>query len=446
MIIESISGVRGLTSSFLTVDSVKNYAYAFHQQCSPGVLFVGRDSRSTGDELQSAVVEELSNCGRDVFICEIVPTPTVQFMVERTEAAGGIVITASHNPKEWNGMKFIRSDGVFLFPKECSSLYKAAKSIHRSNSKEQGMVLHDHNSVQKHIIHQTCLSCIDLNKIREMKFKVVVDACNGAASEALPGMLEALGCDVVPINCNVNEPFPRGTEPLPENLEMLCKKVVESKADAGFATDPDGDRLAVVSERGLPLGEEYSLALAADGLLSSSQDVGSNFVVNLSTSLALEKLSEPHGVSVQYSPVGEINVVRKMLETGAVFGGEGNGGIILKESHLGRDSLTGVTLILNSMALSEKSLSEMHSVMPQFTIVKDKIGIEKKDFSLLVSKLKKEFSDGEINTEDGIKFSWDNSWIHFRKSNTEPIIRIYAEANKNSTARELIQKAKDAIS
>ena len=349
MIIESISGVRGITATSFSDDSIRNYISAFHKQTPNGVIFIGRDSRKTGADLQDIVVDELSRLGRDIFVCGIVPTPTIQFIVEKTEATGGIVITASHNPIEWNGLKFIRSDGIFLFPKECSLLYNSAKSINLPKSKKRGMVLYDNNSVQKHIIHQISLSYININKIRDRKFKVVIDACNGAASEALPEMLQALGCDVIKVNCNFNKPFPRGTEPLPENLDMLSEKVLSSKADIGFATDPDGDRLAVVSEKGIPLGEEYSLLLCAKSLLKSKKNIGKTFVVNLSSSLALEKLSSEYGIKVVYSKVGEVNVVRKMLEKDAIFGGEGNGGIILKESHLGRDSLTGVTLILNTM-------------------------------------------------------------------------------------------------
>ena len=193
MIIESISGVRGITPSFLSPETVRNYAAAFHQHCTPGVLFIGRDSRSTGDELQDVIVEELSLCGRDLFVCGIVPTPTIQFMVERTEAVGGMVITASHNPSEWNGLKFIRSDGVFLHQDECESLYRSAKSPPKLKSDTLGMVLQDTNAIQKHVIHQTCLSCIDLNSIRNRKFKVVVDACNGAGSEALAPLGSGVG-------------------------------------------------------------------------------------------------------------------------------------------------------------------------------------------------------------------------------------------------------------
>lgn len=445
MIIESISGVRGITPSFLSPETVRNYARAFHQHCSQGVLFIGRDSRSTGDELLDVVVEELSLCGRDIFVCGIVPTPTVQFMVERTEAVGGIVITASHNPSEWNGLKFIRSDGVFLHPEECESLYQSAKSPPKFRTDTQGMVLQDTNATQKHIIHQTCLSCIDLNSIRNRKFKVVVDACNGAGSEALPEMLEALGCEVITIHCDPKKEFPRGTEPLPENLDSLCEAVRKNDADAGFATDPDADRLAVVSEKGIPLGEEYTLVLAAEGFLKSGVKKGKAFVVNLSTSIALEKMAKSYGMKVHYTLVGEVNVVQKMVETGSLFGGEGNGGVILKESHLGRDSLTGVTLVLNRMSQSEQPLSKIFSSLPQFSIIKDKIRFEGGEISSLKDKLKKQFYDSRINESDGIKFTWDNSWIHFRKSNTEPILRIYAEAENKSIANDLIQKAKKAI-
>jgi phosphomannomutase len=445
MIIESISGVRGITPFFLSPEKVRNYTSAFHQHCTPGAIFVGRDSRSTGSEFQDIVVEELSLCGRDVFVCGIVPTPTVQFMVEHTEAAGGMVITASHNPSEWNGLKFIRSDGVFLHPDECEYLYLSAKSGFQSRAETQGMVLQDTNAIQKHIIHQTCLSCIDVNSIRNRRFKVVVDACNGAGSEALPEMLEAIGCEVITIHCDPKKEFPRGTEPLPENLDALCDAVRTNDADAGFATDPDADRLAVVSEKGFPLGEEYTLVLAAEGFLKSVKTPGETFVVNLSTSLALEKMAEPYGINVIYAPVGEINVVQKMLESRALLGGEGNGGVILKESHLGRDSLTGVTLLLNRMSQSDQPLSKIFRSLPQFSIIKDKISTDGKQISSLKDELKKQFHDSRINESDGIKFTWENSWIHFRKSNTEPILRIYAEAKNDMDAKNLIRKARNTI-
>ena len=447
MILESISGVRGLTSSSLTSSAVRKYAAAFHQYCEPGALFVGRDSRATGDTLQDVVIQELSFFGRDVFVCDIVPTPTVQFMVEHTEAAGGIVITASHNPSEWNGLKFIRSDGIFLFPEDCDTLFQTAKSNSQpiKETGSSGMILREPNAVQKHIIHQTCLNCIDLNSIREKNFKVVIDACNGAGSDALPGMLDALGCEVIPINCDTKKDFPRGTEPLPENLESLCNAVLENCADNGFATDPDADRLAIVSEKGVPLGEEYTLVLSAEGFLRSVKGEGETFVVNLSTSLALEKLAEKYGSKVVYTPVGEVNVVQKMLSTDARLGGEGNGGVILKESHLGRDSLTGVTMVLNRLAQTEKPLSSVFQSLPQFVIKKDKVELNDGGTHILVEKLKKQFHGCRINESDGIKFTWDNSWVHFRKSNTEPILRIYSEAENESKANQLINTAKEII-
>ena len=257
-------------------------------------------------------------------------------------------------------------------------------------------------------------------------------------------MLESLGCEVIEINCEPDGEFTRGTEPLPENLKDLCQAVTSHSADAGFAVDPDADRLAVVNEKGEALGEEYTLVLAADGYLN---DTGKSekFVVNLSTSLALEKLAEAKNSSVTRSAVGEINVVNKMNEIGSDLGGEGNGGVILRECHLGRDSLVAVTMVLNRMSQSDESLSAIHKLLPQFVIVKDKVGLEGLDPEKLIEDVSNLFDDADKNTLDGVKFTWDNKWVHLRKSNTEPIMRIYAEAHTTKDAQELVKQVRSCL-
>ncbi|MEC9307705.1 MAG: phosphoglucosamine mutase, partial [Candidatus Neomarinimicrobiota bacterium] len=292
----------------------------------------------------------------------------------------------------------------------------------------------------------TCagLKCIDLNRIQRRNFRIVIDAVNGAGAHALPAMLESLGCEVIELNCEPDGQFTRGTEPLPENLSGLCDAVMENDADGGFAVDPDADRLAVVNEKGEPLGEEYSLVLAADGYLN---EVGETevFVTNLSTSLALDKLAESKGSSVVRSAVGEINVVNKMNELGSKLGGEGNGGVILREAHLGRDSLVAATMVLNRMSQSSEPLSEIHLSLPQFEIVKDKVNLEGIDPDELIKKACTLFDDAEKNTLDGIKFTWTDRWVHLRKSNTEPIMRIYAEGPYREDAQKLIEKVESCI-
>ena len=443
MIIRSISGVRGITKTSLTSDLIKLYAHAFHDQIPQGLIYLGRDSRPSGEHILEIFSNELIDLGRDVVNCEVVPTPTVQFMVERSEAVGGVIITASHNPEEWNGMKFVREDGTFFFPEECERLFKKTDTnfVHEKPNKK-GMYFPDQNSILKHVVHIIELSCINLKRIKNQKYKVVIDSVNGAGSKALPLLLEYLGCEVISIHCDGSGQFNRGTEPLPENLGDLGKKVLDNNADIGFAVDPDADRLAIVNNFGQPLGEEYTLVLAAEGFLKEVGK-GQDIVTNLSTTIALEKMAEKNDSKVQRTAVGEINVVKRMIEIGSNIGGEGNGGVILKEAHLGRDSLVGVAMILNRLSQdADKSISEIHNTLPQFNIVKDKVQLDQIDESEIIRTAKDVFINSTIDTTDGIKFIWSDKWIHLRKSNTEPIIRIYAEAPTIKDAQILIQKLK----
>lgn len=445
MLIRSISGVRGLVASHLKPEQSLVYARALHNYLPVGVIIVGRDSRPSGDLILESMCEQLVLLGRTVIHCGIVPTPTVQFMVQSTDAVGGLVVTASHNPIEWNGFKFIREDSTFFHPEDCSKLFDIVdKDPIINSSQRSGMIWQEKNAIQKHLISCASLKCISLNRIQRRKFKVVIDAINGAGADALPSMLQALGCDVIELNCEPNGDFTRGTEPLPENLEDLQKMVKTHKADVGFAVDPDADRLAIINEKGEPLGEEYTIVLAADGYLKEINQI-ETFVLNLSSSLALEKLAESKGSSVVRSAVGEINVVNKMNEVNSNLGGEGNGGVILRESHLGRDSLVGVTMVLNRMSQSDEPLSEIYQSLPQFTILKDKINIDGIDPEDIVEKATALFGNIEKNTLDGVKFIWENKWVHFRKSNTEPIIRIYSEAPEKLQAKDLIDKIKSLI-
>ena len=445
MLIRSISGVRGLTDSHLTPEISSIYARALHTSLPDGVVMAGRDSRPSGDMILHAMTEELVGLGRTVIQCGIVPTPTVQFMVHNTEAVGGFIVTASHNPVEWNGIKFLRPDSTFFHPEECQDLFNTVdQNVELKKSKEAGIVWPEQNAIQKHVIACASISCIDLNRIQRRKFKVVIDAVNGAGAIALPNMLEALGCEVIELNCEPDGNFTRGTEPLPENLNDLSAMVKNHNADVGFAVDPDADRLAVVNEHGEPLGEEYTLVLAADGYIN---EIGKKerFVVNLSTSLALEKLAHKNGSTVERSAVGEINVVNKMNEVNSNLGGEGNGGVILKECHLGRDSMVGATMVLNRMSQTEDTLSEIHRTLPIFKIVKDKISVDTIDSDELIDKVSNLFNDADKNDLDGIKFTWDDKWVHLRRSNTEPIMRIYAEAPSEDQALELVSKIRSII-
>ena len=445
MLIRSISGVRGLVDSHLTPEISSVYAKALHTSLPDGVVMAGRDSRPSGDMILHSMTEELVRLGRTVIHCGIVPTPTVQFMVHNTEAVGGFIVTASHNPIEWNGIKFLRPDSTFFHPEECQDLFNIVdQNVELDKANESGIVWPEQNAIQKHVIACASISCIDLNRIQRRQFKVVIDAVNGAGALALPSMLEALGCEVIELNCEPDGNFSRGTEPLPENLNDLSAMVKDHNADAGFAVDPDADRLAVVNEHGEPLGEEYTLVLAADGYIKETGNK-ERFVVNLSTSLALEKLAHQNGSTVERSAVGEINVVNKMNEVNSNLGGEGNGGVILKECHLGRDSMVGATMVLNRMSQTENTLSEIHRSLPIFKIVKDKISVDKIDSDQLLDKVSNLFNDADKNDLDGIKFTWDDKWVHLRRSNTEPIMRIYAEAPSKDQALALVSKIKSII-
>ena len=445
MLIRSISGVRGLTDLDLTPQASIAYARALNLFYPKGVIICGRDSRPSGEEIQNEMTNEFIRLGRTVIDCGIVPTPTVQFMVHNTEAVGGFIVTASHNPIEWNGLKFLRFDSTFFHSEDCERLFNLVdQNKDCEDSIEPGIIWPEKNAIQKHVISCVSISCIDLNRIQKRKFKIVIDAINGAGANALPILLESLGCEVIELNCEPDGNFTRGTEPLPENLNDLSQMVVNHKADAGFAIDPDADRLALVDEIGKPLGEEYTLVIAADGYLKETQRI-EKFVVNLSTSLALEKLAETYKSSVIRSAVGEINVVNKMNEVESKMGGEGNGGVILRESHLGRDSMIAATMILNRMSLSGSTLGEIHASLPQFVIVKDKISIQGIDFDNVIKKVTLLFDNSEIDTADGIKFTWDDRWVHLRKSNTEPIMRIYAEAPNHKQALELVTRIKKIL-
>ena len=446
MLIRSISGIRGLVKEDLNRDAIIQYANALHTTLKPGVVYAGRDSRPSGETIIEIMIEELLKRGRTVIYCGIVPTPTIQFMVHTTEAVGGFIITASHNPIDWNGIKFVREDSTFFHLKDCEKLFGDADNFTPDSLHEQekGMLWEEKNAIHKHTVKCTSLECINLDNIRQKKFKVVIDAVNGAGSHALPAMLELLGCEVIILNCEPNGEFTRGTESLPEQLLGLSEKVINHQADVGFAVDPDADRLAVVDENGQPLGEEYTLVLAADGYLNTMQ-TKEKFVTNLSTSLALDKLATSRKCSVERAEVGEINVVNKMNDIGANLGGEGNGGVILRECHLGRDSLVAATMVLNRMSQSEDSLSAIYHTLPQYKIVKDKISIKGLDKELLLSKVNDLFPEAEKNTSDGLKFIWEGKWIHLRSSNTEPIMRIYAEASSEQEAQELILKIKRIV-
>ena len=439
-LIKSISGIRGIVNQTLNKTTVNTYSNIFTSIQPVGDILLARDSRPHGKELYNSIADTLTSMGRNVIDCGIIPTPTAQFIIKDKKLSGGIVVTASHNPIEWNGLKFLDSDGCFLNANKMKELLSGTP---KETTNNRGKVIESKNSYQDHIDNILNLNCIDIDKIKSKKFKVALDTVNGAAYKALPELLNALNCDIVKIHCNNDGTFPRGTEPIPSHLEDLSKTVIDHKADIGFATDPDADRLAIVDNQGKPIGEESTLVLALESYLKYYQ--GSQKVVtNLSTSMAVDVIAHQYNSTVERSSVGEINVVEKMKELESTIGGEGNGGVILEESHLGRDSLVASALILNHLAQSDIPFDKILESIPRFTMIKDKITLQHDvDFNHIKSLFKND--DVSFIDDDGLKVIWKDKWVHIRKSNTEPIIRIISEADTYENAKNLIHHLKKNI-
>ena len=436
MLIRSASGLRGIAEDHFTPELIDNYISAFISTQNIKSCVIGRDGRPSGKQISQWVIDSFHKNGINVENCGLATTPTMQVMTEKEHYDGGIVITASHNPSEYNGLKFLQSDGTFLSPEQCEELFKAVdQNVSIVQPDSLGVVSDYSTANEEHIEKVLAAMCIDTDNIRKNKFKVVIDCVNGAGSFILPMLCEKLGCEVITINCNGNGDFTRIPEPLAENLNELEKKVLNVGADVGFATDPDGDRLSIVSNKGNAIGEEYTLVLAVKNYLNYQKSI---VATNLSTSMMLESIAN----ETIRTKIGEAHVVQKMNELNIPIGGEGNGGVILKEVHLGRDSLVAISMILSLLSSSGKSISDEISNIPQYLMIKDKILIDDKiDFDSLETI----FDCNEINKIDGIKFIWPNKWIHIRKSNTEPIIRIFAEAKTQEEVNELINTLKNYL-
>ena len=439
-LIKSISGIRGIVNETLNKTTVNTYSNIFTSLQPTGDILLARDSRPHGKELYNSIADTLTSMGRNVIDCGIIPTPTAQFIIKDKKLSGGIVVTASHNPIEWNGLKFLDSDGCFLNANKMKELLSGTP---KETTNNKGKVIESRNSYQDHIDNILNLNCIDIDKIKSKKFNVALDTVNGAAYKALPELLNALNCNIVKIHCNNDGTFPRGTEPIPSHLEDLSKTVIEHKADIGFATDPDADRLAIVDNHGQPIGEESTLVLALESYLKYYQD-SQKVVTNLSTSMAVDVIAHQYNSTVERSSVGEINVVEKMKEIESTIGGEGNGGVILEESHLGRDSLVASALILNHLAQSDIPFDKILESTPRFTMIKDKITLQ---HDVNFNHIKSLFKNDDISfiEGDGLKVIWKDKWIHIRKSNTEPIIRIISEADTYENAKNLIHYIKKNI-
>lgn len=442
MLIESISGIRGIVGESLCPSNLVDYAAAFAQFVKKGTVIIGRDSRVSGKTISDLFSRTLQFMGINVVDIGIVPTPTVQLMTEKMNADGGIAITASHNPFPWNGIKFIHRSGLFLDAQQVHTVLenKKNKTWDYKKSGEFGTYTIKENAIDEHVNNVLKIPYLDVEKIRARHFTVVIDAVNGGGSIAVPAMLKALGCNVVEVNCVPDGYFPHTPEPLPENLTDLLENVKIHHADIGLAVDPDADRLAVADDTGRYLSEEYTLVMSAETVLSQCSQDAPKVVTNLSTTLAVDDIAKKYKAEVIRTAIGEINVSKKMKEISAVIGGEGNGGIISPNSHLGRDSLVGSALVLQFLASDERKLSEKFNDFPQYKMGKKKVAIGEHNPEEILESLKVKFAQENTNTVDGLKISWSDRWVHMRKSNTEPILRVYSEAPDQSSANELADR------
>jgi phosphomannomutase len=448
-LIKSISGIRGTiggkTGDGLTpVDIVKfssAYAAWLRTKSDNNKVVIGRDARPTGEMVSKLVAATLQGMGMNVVDLGLSTTPTVEIAVVLEKAAGGIILTASHNPVQWNALKLLNDKGEFISGEDGQAILDLAESAdyNFSEVKKIGKYTTQDHYIQKHIDMVIDLPLVDVAAIRERKFKVVVDAVNSTGGIAIPKLLKSLGvAEVRELYCYPDGNFPHNPEPLPENITHISNELANGHYDLGFVLDPDVDRLAIVNEDGTPFGEEYTLVAVADYILSQHQG---NTVSNLSSTRALRDVTEKRGGKYEASAVGEVNVVTKMKETNAIIGGEGNGGIIYPELHYGRDALVGIALFLTHLAKFGKSCSQLRASFPSYHISKNKIELTPEiDVDGILEAIQERYKNQPINTIDGVKVEFDKEWVHLRKSNTEPIIRIYSESDSESKAEHLAQK------
>jgi phosphomannomutase len=438
-----VSGVRGIVGTGMNPEIAARFGAAYASRLAGQIVAIGRDTRASGPLIASAVSTALRFKGIDVVDLGIASTPTVEIMVVELGAAGGIVVTASHNGPEWNALKFLDSRGEFLSAAAMEDITKRAVGAEClfDAARRFGAIVANDTGDAIHIDRILKLDRIDPERIAARKLKAVVDCVNGAGSRILPSLLRRLGLAVVELYTDVEAPFPHDPEPKPQNLLDLSRAVVREKADIGFACDPDGDRLVLVDETGSVLSEELTLAIAADFVLREEKGP---LVANLSTSRVLDDVGAAHGVSVHRSKVGEAHVTALMQETHAAIGGEGNGGVIYPRLHYGRDAMAGAALVLQALAEEGLSLAMKAASFPRYFIVKEKVAF-KGDYAAAEKSLMKMFS-GRVTAIDGTRIDMDGGWVHVRKSNTEPVMRIIAEARSIEEARSLVKKAGGVLS
>ncbi len=434
----SISGVRGIVGEGLDATAASRWAAAFGARLPAGPVVVGRDSRPSGPMLLRAVTAALTGAGHDVHDLGVASTPTTELAVARSEAVGGVIITASHNPQQWNALKFLDGRGLFLEREAVAELQRLHDEGPPAVGWDRiGSVRGIADAEARHVEAVLALPWLDRERLRARGLRVVVDAVEGAGGRLLPRLLDALGVACVPLHCGLSGIFPHDPEPTPAHLEELCRVVRREGADLGLAVDPDVDRLALVAEGGRPLSEELTLVLAADFLLARQPGP---VVVNLSTTGLIEKVAARHGAPVRRAPVGEANVVAEMLRGGAVLGGEGNGGVILPALHAGRDALVGTAAVLQLLAESGRSLGELAAALPPAAMVKLKLPEDALPDGPGLASVLAGLGRGTLDERDGLRWSGEAGWVHVRRSNTEPAVRVIAEAEDEAAARRLIER------
>ena len=446
-LISSVSGIRGTlggkTGDNLTPIDVVRFASAYGswllQNHEKAMVVVGRDARPSGPMIQSLVQQTLISLGIDVIDVGLSTTPTVELEVVRHKAQGGIILTASHNPKEWNALKLLNEKGEFLNPQEGEKINQMSQNLSAidfANVDNLGSICAEPDAIEHHIEAISNLPLVDLKAIQTKGFKVVVDGVNSSGGIAVPKLLEALGAEVVPIHCEPNGNFPHNPEPLAHHLTDLSEAVVAHQADLGIAVDPDVDRLVFMDEKGTLFGEEYTLVACADYVLRTNPG---NTVSNLSSTRALAEVTSQYGGNYFASAVGEAHVVEMMKKTNAVIGGEGNGGVIYPDLHYGRDALVGIALFLSHLCHVDCSVSILRSQYPNWLMRKDKVALSPQhDVDALLDSIASAHAAFQVTTIDGVKIDFPDEWVHIRKSNTEPIIRIYAEAKTEKRLDELV--------
>ena len=439
-----VSGIRGIVGKELTPELIMNFSTAFGTYIKGGKVIVGRDPRKSGEMLKNSVFAGLLSTGCSIIDIGICPTPTIEIAVRECQADGGIAITASHNPVEWNAVKFINSKGLFLDEDEGDQVLEIFKNkkFQYVDIKNLKNVEDLNDAVDKHIQRILNLSYIDIDLIKKRKFKVAVDCVNGAGGVMFPKLLEKFDCQVDGINIEPDGDFKRNPEPTKNNLMEFSAFIKNNNFDIGFACDPDADRLSIVDENGIALGEEFTLIAAVDYLLSKNKGT---VVINESTSMGVDFIASKYGCDVVRTKVGEINVSKKMIELNSPVGGEGNGGVILPDVHTGRDSFTGAVLILQMLAEKNISVSRYFDTLPEFFMTKEKLNVKIDSYENISSVLKEHSDEVKYSYTDGIRIKDKDWWVHIRRSNTEPIVRIIAESDSKEKTERIINKFKSII-